>query len=89
MNSGKTNFSNNLGEGEYQQQMQDGEREMIQNRDTGSTRNYGARPKVSLLLKRYFIISVVLRNTNISSIHILETKVRIYEQEKNGNKRIP
>ena len=51
MNSGKTNFSNNLGDGEYQQQMQDGEREMIQNRDTGSSRNYGARPKVSLLLK--------------------------------------
>jgi len=47
MNSGKTNFSNNLGEGEYQQQMQDGEREMIQNRDTGSARNYGARPKGS------------------------------------------
>ena len=51
MNSGKTNFSNNLGDGEYQQQMQDGEREMIQNRETGSSRNYGARPKVSLLLK--------------------------------------
>ena len=52
MNSGKTNFSNNLGEGEYQQQMQDGEREMIQNRDTGSARNYGARPKVSLQLQQ-------------------------------------
>ena len=55
MNSGKTNFSNNLGDGEYQQQMQDGEREMIQNRDTGSSRNYGARPKVSLLLKHLSI----------------------------------
>ena len=64
MNSGKTNFSNNLGEGEYQQQMQDGEREMMQSRDTGSTRNYGARPKVSLLIKHltmYWILkSVVL-----------------------------
>ena len=88
MNSGKTNFSNNLGDGEYQQQMQDGEREMIQNRDTGSSRNYGARPKVSLLLKR-LTIYWILRSTNISSRHILETKVRIYEQEKNGNKRIP
>ena len=55
MNSGKTNFSNNLGDGEYQQQMQDGEREMIQNRETRSSRNYGARPKVSLLLKHLSI----------------------------------
>ena len=62
MNSGKTNFSNNLGDGEYQQQMQDGEREMIQNRETGSSRNYGARPKVSLLL-RHLSIYWILRNT--------------------------
>ena len=71
MNSGKTNFSNNLGEGEYQQQMQDGEREMMQSRDTGSTRNYGARPKVKFIIKTsYHILDTEIRSSNSSSRHI-------------------